>query len=317
MSWWPSSVVAGLINKLKPKPTPTPTTKTPDELIDEAWKKEALLISRAQNGITQNDYYRSYAEVRMLYESIYTTFKYSLALNKLAMLIAGYAKFTSTFINKAESTDKDTMKKDVITRFNNATQIFDRAIHEMETETETETDTDKETELKKINYYKTKSNKAIHILKGLIITEPEEILVSPDVTGSINIFKELCESDYAPGCHYLGYVLYECSMKLQIDDVNKTKWLKEAIVNLEKSNSISVRTNTVNTNNRENINRLIELCNREISKSSNSVTQQRFEGAGGSSQLKRTSRTTKSRKHRKRVSRNRLHKKSRRGRSRK
>ena len=307
MSWRPSSVVAGWINKLKP----TPTTKTPDELIDEAWKKEALLISRAQNGITQNDYYRSYAEVRMLYESIYTTFKYSLALNRLAMLIADYAKFTSTFINKAESTDKDTMKKDVITRFNNATQIFDRAIHEMETET------DKETELKKINYYKTKSNKAIHIFKGLIITEPEEILVSPDVTGSINIFKELCESDYAPGCHYLGSVLYECSMKLKIDDVTKTRWLKEAIVNLEKSNSISVRTNTVNTNNRENINRLIELCNQELSKSSNSVTKQRLEGAGGSSQLKRTSRTTKSRKHRKRVSRNRLHKKSRRGRSRK
>jgi hypothetical protein len=207
------------------------------------------------------------------------------------------------------------MKKDVITRFNNATQIFDRAIHEMATETETETD--KETELKKINYYKTKSNKAIHIFKGLIITEPEEILVSPDVTGSIKIFKELCESDYAPGCHYLGGVLYECSMKLNIDDVTKTKWLKEAIVNLEKSNYISVRTNTVNTNNRENINRLIELCNQELSKSSNSVTNQRFEGAGGSSQLKRTSRTTKSRKHRKRVSRNRLHKKSRRGRSRK
>lgn len=299
---WASWGAAVLIDKFKPK------TKTPDELIEEAWKKEASLILRSQQGITQSEYKESYAEVYKLYESIYTKFKYSLALNRLAMLIADYAKFTSMFIDKAKSpTDKDKMKKYAIDLFNKATQFFDQAIREMEK------DPDKDNEVKKINYYKTKNNKALHNFKGLIITELKEILVPPDVSGSIKILEELCESGYAMGCYYLGGVLYECSKDLQIGNVNKRKWLRDAIVNLEKSNSISDRTEKVNPINRENTNRLIRLCEEELSKLGKSVTEQSYEGAGGSSQLKRTSRTTKSRKHRKRVKR--LHKKSRRGRS--
>jgi hypothetical protein len=300
-SW--ASWGADMFNRFKPK------TKTPDELIKEAWDKEALLISRSKTGITESEYEQSYREVRGLYEDINKKFDYPLALNKLAMLIADYARFRTLFIPTAKPTDKDKITKEAKDLFNEATDSFNRAIRKMEEAP------DKDNEVKKLNYYKTKNNKALHIYKGLIITEPKKILVPPDVDGSIQILEELCKSEYAMGCYYLGGILYECSKDLQIGNVEKRQMLRNAIERLHKSNSISDSNNKVNPNNREETNSIIRLCEDELSKLDNSKTEQRFQGSGGTSQLKRTSRTTKSRKHRKRVKR--LHKKSRRSRSRK
>lgn len=302
MSSW-TSWGADMLNRFKPK------TKTPDELIEEAWKKEEKLISRTQTGITESEYERSYREVRGLYEDIHKKFGYSLALNKLAMLIADYARFRTLSIPMAKPTDKDKITNEAKDLFNQATDFFNWAIREMEEAP----DKDKDNEVKKLNYYKTKNNKALHIYKGLIITKPKNILVPPDVDGSIKILEELCKSKYAMGCYYLGGILYECSKDLQIGNVNKRKWLRDAIDKLNESNSISDSNNKVNPNNREETNRLIGLCKDELSKLGNSINEQSYQGSGGSSQLKRTSRTTKSRKHRKRGKR--LHKKSRRGRS--